>query len=466
MKKHYIILNEVPVLSILRIKTMKKLFFTILLALLSLNFVFAQTFDKAKLDQFFDRLSEKNKAMGSLVIIKNGEVQYSRSIGYSEINGTDKKPLTGASRFRIGSITKMFTSAIILQLVEEGKLQLTDTIDKFLPQIPNANKITIKHLLGHRSGIPNVRRIQNSQENVNTTPITKDEMLDLIVKATPEFEPDSKHSYSNSGYQLLGFIIEKITGKTYEAALNERIISKIGLKDTYLATGKIDVNKNEALTYMNLGNEWKPVHETHPSILFSAGAIVSTPGDMAKFIQALFDGKIISNESLEHMRTMREGEGLGMEPFTFAGKAFYGHAGGADNYGSWLAYLPEEKLAIAYTTNAKVYPVANIMKGITDIYYNKPFQIPSFESVSISSEVLDSYVGVYITSEAPVKFTITRDGETLFFKPPGESAAVALEATAQNRFQIEGAVIVEFDAAKKQMTIKRRVGERVFTKEN
>lgn len=445
---------------------MKKLFFTILLTLLSFSFVFAQTLDKAKLDNFFDRLLEKNKAMGSLVITKNGEVQYARSIGYSEINGTDKKPLTEASRYRIGSITKMFTSAIILQLVEEGKLQLTDTIDQFFPQITNANKITIKQILGHRSGIPNVRRPQNSQENVNTTPITKDEMLALIVKAAPEFEPDSKHSYSNSGYQVLGFIIEKVTGKTYEATLNERIISKIGLKNTYLSTGKIDVNKNEALTYMNLGNEWKPVHETHPSILFSAGAIISTPGDMVKFIQALFDGKIISNESLEQMKTMREGEGLGMEPFAFADKTFYGHAGGADNYGSWLAYLPEEKLAIAYTTNAKVYPVANIMKGITDIYYNKPFQIPSFESVSISQEVLESYVGVYANPEAPVKFIITRDGEKLFFKPPGESAAVALEATAQNKFQIEGAVVIEFDTAKKQMTIKRRGGERVFTKEN
>ncbi|WP_158561324.1 serine hydrolase [Emticicia sp. C21] len=445
---------------------MKKLFFTILPAILSLNFVFAQTFDKAKLNQFFDRLAEKNKAMGSLVIIKNGEVQYSRSIGYSEINGTNKRPLTEANRFRIGSITKMFTSAIILQLVDEGKLKLTDTIDQFIPQIPNASKITIKQILGHRSGIPNVRRIQNSQENVNTTPITREEMLDLIVKATPEFEPDSKHSYSNSGYQVLGFIIEKVTGKSYEAALNERIISKIGLKNTYLATGKIDVNKKEALTYMNLGGEWKPVHETHPSILYSAGAIVSTPSDMATFIQALFDGKIISNESLEQMKIMREGEGLGMEPFNFAGKTFYGHAGGADNYGSWLAYLPAEKLTIAYTTNAKVYPVANIMKGITDIYYNKPYEIPSFESVTISPEVLDSYVGVYATPEAPVKFVITRNGETLFFKPPGESAAVALEATAQNRFQIEGAVVVEFDAAKKQMTIKRRGGERVFTKEN
>jgi len=445
-----------------------KILFATLLTLALGAAGYAQTLDKAKLDQFFDRLAEKNKAMGSLTIAKDGNVLYTRAIGYSQINGAEKKPLTAASRFRIASITKMFTAAMILRLVEEGKLKLTDTLDKFFPQIPNAKKITIVQILSHRSGIPNVRRDQNSQGNVNTTPITKDEMLALIAKATPDFEPDSKQSYSNSGYFLLGLIIEKLTGKPYEEALKERITSKIGLKDTYTATGNIDVNKNESLTYMNLGGDWKQVPETHPSIIFGGGAIVSTPNDLAKFIQALFDGKIVSKESLDQMKTIRDGDGLGlgMEPFTFAGKTFYGHAGGGDNYGAWLSYLPEEKLAVAYTTNAKVYPVVNIVRSVVDIYYNKPFTIPALESLAISPEVLDKYVGVYSSPEAPVKWTITRDGGTLFFQPPGAQSGVPLEATAQDKFQIEGAAVFEFDAAKNQMTIKRRGGqERVLTKE-
>ncbi len=353
-----------------------KILFATVLTLASFTAGYAQTLDKAKLDQFFDRLAEKNKAMGSLTIAKDGNVIYTRAIGYSQINGTEKKPLTAANKFRIGSITKMFTASMILQLVEEGKLRLTDTLDKFFPQVPNAKKITIEQILWHRSGIPNVKREQNAQGNVNTIPVTKDEMLALIVRATPDFEPDTKRSYSNSGYQILGLILEKVTGKSYEEALKERISSKIGLKDTYIATGNIDVSKNEALTYMNFGDGWKPVSETHPSILFSAGAIVSTPNDLAKFIQALFDGKIVSKENLDQMKTIRDGEGAGMEAMPFAGKTFYGHTGGADNYGAVLAYLPEEKLAVAYTTNAKVYPVKDIMNGIFDIYYNKPFQFP------------------------------------------------------------------------------------------
>ncbi|MEJ7830485.1 MAG: hypothetical protein WKF91_19910, partial [Segetibacter sp.] len=126
---------------------------------------------------------------------------------------------------------------------------------------------------------------------------------------------------------------------------------------------------------------------------------------------------------------------------------------------------PEEKLAVAYTSNAKVYPVVDIMRGIIDIYYNKPFQIPAFESVDVSPEVLNKYVGVYSNPEAPVKFTVTRDGTMLFVQPAGQSAA-PLEATAQDKFRIEGAgVVFEFDASKNQMIIKRRNGERVFTKE-
>ncbi|HET9745253.1 MAG TPA: serine hydrolase domain-containing protein [Chitinophagaceae bacterium] len=430
----------------------------------------AQTLDKAKLDQFFDRLAEKNKAMGSLAIVKDGKILYTRAIGYSQISDTEKKPLTVANRFRIGSITKMFTAAMILQLVEEGKLKLTDTLDKFFPQVPNANKITILQILSHRSGIPNVSREQNAQGNVNTTPMTKEEHLAIIVKASPDFAPDTKSLYSNSGYFLLGLIIEKLTGKSYDAALQEKIVTKIGLKDTYTATGNIDVNKNECLTYFMIpGGDWKQVRETHPSILFSAGAIVSTPNDLAKFIQALFDGLIVTKQNLEQMKTMRDGEGVGMVTFAFAGKTFYGHTGGADNYGAWLAYLPEEKLAVAYTTNAKVYPVKDIVSGVVDIYYNKPFQIPSFESMAISPEVLDKYVGVYSMSGAPAKFTITRKGTILYAQPPGAQTAVPLEATAQDKFKIDNGtatgIVIEFDAPKNQMTIKRDGGNRVLTKE-
>ena len=123
----------------------------------------------------------------------------------------------------------------------------------------------------------------------------------------------------------------------------------------------------------------------------------------------------MSRESRDRdLRELMEAHGVGTlllnHPANFAW-----HTGGADNYGAWLAYLPEEKLAVAYTTNAKVYPVVNIVRGVVDIYYNEPFTIPALESIAVSAEVLDKYVGVYSSPAAPVKFTITREGATLFF---------------------------------------------------
>jgi hypothetical protein len=154
-----------------------------------------------------------------------------------------------------------------------------------------------------------------------------------------------------------------------------------------------------------------------------------------------------------------------MVTFTYAGETFYGNTGGGDNYGSWLAYEPEEKLSVAYCSNAKNYPVADIVSGTIDIYYHRPFQIPTFETIAVGPEILDKYVGVYSNSEAPVKFTIARKEATLFVQPGNESAA-ALEATAPDKFQLGGGRIVfEFDAAKGQMILKRGGGQRVFTKE-
>ena len=201
----------------------------LLIAMTFFSAASAQTLDKAKLDQFFDRLAEKNKAMGSVVISRDGNVVYTRSIGSSQINGTENKPLTSASRYRIGSITKMFTAVMILQLAEEGKLKLTDTLDKFFPQIPNAKKITIAQILAHRSGIHDSLIDPNLRTVARTTAATRDELLAIVAKGTPDFEPDTKHSYSNSGYFLLGLIIERITGKPYEEALRTRITSKVGI---------------------------------------------------------------------------------------------------------------------------------------------------------------------------------------------------------------------------------------------
>lgn len=421
----------------------------------------AQTLDRSKLDQFLDRIAAKNKGMGSLTLAKDGNVIYTRSFGYGVIEGNEKKPLSAETKFRIASITKTYTTVMIFQLIEEGKLKLSGTLDQFFPQIPNAPKITIAHMLAHRSGIHDLE----PDGSWGMQPRTHDEIVARIAQGRPDFEPGSAHGYSNAVYILLGYIIEKTDGKTYQDALRERITSKLGLKDTYLGTGKSDPDRNEALSYRYVGG-WREARELDFSVPGGAGAIVSTPADMVKFVHALFDLKLVSAGSLKQMTTLRDREGMGLESFTFADKTFYGHTGGSGSSGAWLAYQPEEKLALAYTTNAKIYPVGNIVSGVMDIYWNRPFQIPTFEAFEVSIETLDRYTGIYTVPGTPAKVTITRKGSTLYFQPPGEQSAVALEATAEDKFKIEPYIQFEFDAAKGEMTVNRGGQKRVFSKQN
>lgn len=440
-----------------------KISFAILLSLALYTAGFGQTLDKAKLDKFLDTLADKNKAMGSLAIAKDDKVLYSRAVGYSQINGTDKTPATEKTRYRIGSITKMFTAVMIFQLVEEGKLKLSDTLDKFYPQIPNASKITIEHLLGHRSGIHSFTGDADFKTWL-TTPKTKEEMIAVIAKGKPVFEPGEKAAYSNPNYILLGYIVEKLGGKPYQEALKKRITSKIGLKDTYLG-GKTDLKNNETFSY-NFTDSWKQSVETDLSIPGGAGAIISTPADLTKFIQGLFDLKLVTQESLNQMKTFKDGGiGLGMFQFPLDGKTVLGHTGGIDNFNAALFYLPEEKLAVAYTSNGRVYSPNSIVLGAMDIYYNKPFTIPTFETVAVSAEVLDKYVGVYASEGFPLKITVKREGATLSAQAGGQSA-FPLEATAADKFKFESAgIVLEFDAAKDQMKLIQRGRETVFTKE-
>jgi len=419
----------------------------------------AQTLDKAKLDQLFDRLLEKNKAMGSVTIAKDGNVLYTRSFGYSQVTGTDRKPATAETKYRIASITKMYTAVMIFQLVEEGKLKLTDTLDKFFPQIPNANRITIAQILHHRSGIHDIE----ADGSWGKQPRTRDEIVARIAQGQPDFEPDAMHRYSNAGYVLLGYVLEKAGGKPYAEALKERIVSKIGLKDTYLGVGGTDAGRNESFSYAYFGS-WKEQAELDFSVPGGAGSILSTPTDMTKFIQALFDLKLVSEASFNQMKTMKDGEGMGMEPFSFAGKTLYGHTGGSGSSGAWLAYDPEERLAFAYTTNAKIYSVSNIVSGVFDIYWNRPFQIPALDAFDVSPEILDRYVGVYSNPAAPSKLVFTRDGATLYFQP-GANSAVPIEATSENKFKIDPSVFFEFDVVTGQLTLTRAGTARVFTKE-
>jgi CubicO group peptidase (beta-lactamase class C family) len=428
------------------------------LALLLMSRAFSQQVDKAKLDQFFSRLIEKNQAMGGIYVARAGNKVYERSIGYSFIEANEKKAITRDTKFRVGSVTKLFTAAMIFQLMDEGKINITDRLDKYFPAIVNANQITIAQLLGHRSGLHDISGDREFRAK-RQAGLSREEMLFLLEKSAADFPPGEKYVYNNTGYFLLACLLEKLTGKSYNELLSKRISSTLGLGDTYNAEGAIDASKSESYSY-RYGNEWQPQVETNPSLLLGSGSLASTPADMAKFMDGLFNRRIISDRSLQQMT---EGH-LGLDTFTYNGRVFYGHTGGVDNFGAWLVYDPEEKLSLAYATNAKVYPVGDIIDGVFNILGGKPFSIPTFESFEVNADILDKYVGVYTSSEMPVTFTVTRDGNRLVVQTPNQSV-VSLEAVSETKFIVQTPPIeFRFDAAKGEMTIVRNGRERVLTR--
>jgi D-alanyl-D-alanine carboxypeptidase len=434
----------------------------LILIVLSVGNVFPQEINKPKLDSLLNILAEKNKAMGSLAISKNGTVVYSKAIGYSFISGNEKKPATVLTKYRIGSISKMFTATMIFQLMEENKISLNTTLDTYFPTIPNAGKITIGNLLNHRSGIHNFTS-DPDYTTWMTQPKSQDEMIAVIAKNQPDFQSNEKTSYSNSNFVLLGYIIEKLTKQSYAKNLKDRITSKIGLANTSYG-GKTDVNNNESYSYQ-FANGWAQLPETDMSIPGGAGAIVSTPTDLTQFIEALFSLKLVSNKSLVQMKTITDGLGMGMMRIPFYSRMAYGHNGAIDGFVSNVAWFPEDRIAVSYCTNGMVYPFNDILIGVLSICFNRDYTIPTFKTIALKTEDLDQYLGVYASTQLPLKITVTKNGTVLTAQATGQSA-FPLEASAKDMFKFDQAgVKMEFRPEKNEMTLKQNGGEYLFSKE-
>lgn len=436
-----------------------KALFTFLILTLT-QIVFAQNFDKAKLDNYFNALEVNDKFMGSVAVSKNGEVIYKKSIGFADLENGVKA--NENSKYRIGSISKSFTAVLVLKAVEEKKIDLKQTIDKWFPTIENAKEITIIQLLSHRSGIHNFTDNENYL-TWNTQPKTEKEMVKIIAKGGSDFKPGSIAKYSNSNFVLLSYILENTYGKSYSELLQKYIVGPIGLKNTYFF-GKINSNKNECKSYKFIGT-WRLEPETDASIPLGAGAIASTPIDLTKFADALFGGKLLKPESLEIMETIKDGYGSGLFQIPFYDHNGYGHTGGIDGFSSVYSHFTDNNISFALTSNGSKININDISIAVLSAVYDKPYEIPTFKSYDLTSDDLDQYLGVYASKEIPLKITITKQGNTLIAQGTGQPA-FPLEATDKDKFKFEQAGIkFEFNPTDKTMILFQGGGQIMFTKE-
>lgn len=441
----------------------KKIVLLFLIVAVSFTAGQAQNINKAKLDSLFDAINANNKGMGSLTISKDNKVIYQRATGYSLYSADNKVPANTKTKYRIGSISKMFTGSMIFQLVEEGKLNLATPLSVFYPQIPNAAKITLAMMLQHRSGLHNFTN-DAAYQTYMLQPKTEQEMVAIFAAQQPDFEPDAQSNYSNTNFVILGYIVERLTKKTYAENLRERIVAKAGLTDTYYG-GKINAAHNEANSYRFSINTWVPATETDMSIPGGAGAIVSTPTDLTKFIEALFAGKLISKEHLAMMQNIRDNYGMAMfhyPVFTYNG---YGHTGGIDGFGSQVIHFPAEHATVAYCSNGANYDIANIILAAVSALFNKPYIIPTFKTLAADNTVLDKYTGIYSATNFPLKITVTNNSGTLWAQGTGQSA-FQLEAQSTTVFKFAAAgITLAFNAEKSEMTLTQAGRSYTLTKE-
>jgi len=418
------------------------------------------TFDKKKLDHYFDTLEQNNKFMGSVSVSKDGEIIYSKSIGFADVESKIKA--TDKTKYRIGSISKSFTAVLVLKAVENNKLDLSTTINKWFPTISNGDKITVKQLLNHRSGIHNFTD-DSDYLDWNTQPKTEKEMIEIISKGGSDFTPDSKAEYSNSNYALLTYIVEKSFSESFPNLIERYIVKPIGLKNTYVF-GTIDTSLNEAKSYNYIGT-WKPETETDYTIPLGAGALISTPTDLTKFADALFGGKLLKAANLKLMMTINDGYGLGLFKIPFYKSIGYGHTGGIDGFVSVYSHFPDEKISYALTSNGTNFKTNDISIAVLSAVFNKTYEIPTFTSYHITSSDLDKYLGVYASKQIALKIIVTKDGETLFAQGTNQPA-LPLEATDKDKFKFDqvGAKF-EFNPDNKTMTLFQGGGQFEFTKQ-
>ncbi len=431
-----------------------------LLGLFVTAFGWAQKIDTQKLDLYFKTLEAHNKFMGSLAITQNGQPIYSKSVGYADVEHNRKA--NENTKYRIGSISKTFTSVLVFKAIESKKLRLDQTIEKFFPTIANAHKITIGQLLNHHSGIHDFTA-DNDYEDWNTKQMTEKEMIAIIAKGGSDFEPGSKGKYCNSNYVVLTYILEKTFKKPYSELVQTYIAKPLGLKNTYFG-GKINTENNESKSY-TFAETWKALPETDMSIPMGAGGMVSTPGDLILFSEALFKGKLLKKESLEAMKTLEDKFGRGLFMMPFMDNTGYGHAGNIDGFNSSFTYYSDGDISFAMTSNGRNYSGNAIALTILSAVFNEPYDIPEFKTYTVSPEALEQYSGTYSSAEIPVKMTVVKENGTLQLQTPGQPA-ITLEASAKDQFRFDKAgLILEFNPMEKTMLLKQKGGNFTFTKE-
>lgn len=397
----------------------------------------AQDSTAYKMDQLITAYQQLKKFNGSALIAVRHGIILSKGYGYRDFSR--KLPNDTATIFAIASVTKTFTSTMVLELARQHKLALTDQLAKWYPRFPNADKITIRELLSHTSGIYDYTR---SQDHHDVSSETK--MMTFLAKQPLDFTPGSEFRYSNSGYSILGFITARVTGMTYEQAIRKYLFKPAGMTRSSFDS---QLKGSDQATGYELDDTTRTaVAPADSATVFAAGAIRSTVADLYRWHLALQANRFAGKGLLEQAYTRVHGKyGYGWGIDSIGAKKVVYHSGNIGGFCSIVMRIPEDDVCIVLLNNQGGTELEGIARELLDIAYKRPYRLPAEKTaITLPDSILDRYAGTYDVPaiHAVVEISV-KTGVLVVHLVNGPTFGFSAEST--NRFFFnDGQVELEF----------------------
>ncbi len=393
------------------------------LSLCSISIISAQTKEE-KLNELLTAYSKINEFNGTALVAQKGTVLLNKGYGYK--NAAADEPNTGNTIFQIGSITKQFTAAVILKLAENKKLSLNDKISKYFTDLKLDKEITIAQLLSHTSGIYNYTNDADFMRTEAVKPANQQKIFALFKNKKLDFEPGTQWSYSNSGYMLLGYIIEKVTKKPYEKVVRDYIFRPLKMNNSGFDFAALK-SKDKATGYFSInGKNSTEAGIVDSSVSYAAGAIYTTTSDLLKWHKAVLNNTIIKRASTEKAFTpVKNKYGFGWGIDSIYEKRVTAHGGGIFGFNTNMARIESDDICIVLLNNTGNPKLADITKDIFSVLYDKPYKLPEpKKEITLPEEILKKYAGTYeVTPQFQITITV-------------EEGKLIAQATDQPKFEL------------------------------
>jgi D-alanyl-D-alanine carboxypeptidase len=401
--------------------------------------------------EYISYMEQSNQLMGSVSISENGTEII--NITFGEKNTSEEH--AADTKYTIGSITKLFTAVLLAKLYEEGKISLEESLSNYYPEIPNSEKITIRNMLNHTSGLMDYVIKNDSLYFWLLEPVSQKDVIDEIIRQDIEFQPGERMRYSNSSYYLLARILEKKYNKPYKQILSDVLTTPLGLKNTFGVDEKSH-HQNIAKSYGKKDGEWVEMGEFYFPNVSGVGDIISTTSDLNTFLHALFSNQIITRSTIDLMLPeANDMFGMGIMKIPFYEHTGYGHGG--DTYGthSVATYNSDNNLSISYIINGENYPTNDFAICLLSIIYSKDFDLPEFKEYKPELRYFEMYGGIYGAPDFPINLKIYEEDNQLLAQGEGQPA-FSLTPVEKHLFEYKKAGIkLAFEPFENMVTLEQ-----------